>query len=185
MSEERKKILNLVQEGKLSAQEALILLEALDEKPKLAESNVSNGQTFNDNNEQTHHDTTTSTGRSEEKKNEESFYTQLENAGERIFDFVNNALNKIKHIDWQFNQSVDIPHTFEQIGSDIEQIDIDIANGPVRITSWDQKEVRIECQAKVYRSEDREDARKYFLENTIFPVIMDFYASQLNRNGCV
>ncbi|KRG11426.1 hypothetical protein ACA29_18230 [Lederbergia galactosidilytica] len=33
---------------------------------------------------------------------------------------------------------------------------------------WDQPEIRIECQAKVYRTEDREEARTYFLDHSMF-----------------
>ena len=43
-----------------------------------------------------------------------------------------------------------------------------LPTAPSRLVAWDQPEVRIECQARVYRSEDREDARTYFLENTVF-----------------
>ena len=102
------------------------------------------------------------------KLNEDTFYSQLENAGERIFDFVSDALKKIKQVDLQFTQSVDVPHVFQQTDDEFDRIDVDIANGPVRLIAWDQPEVRVECQAKVYRSEDRESARTYFLENTVF-----------------
>ncbi|MBS4200328.1 DUF4097 domain-containing protein [Bacillus sp. FJAT-49732] len=177
MNQERKKILELVQKGKLSAQEAIILLEALDED---GEMKAPVSETEHKTLEAEQHENTTSEefigSQEEDKKQQEktskddSFYSQLETAGERIFDFVSNALNKIKHFDFQFNQSVDVPHTFQQADTGIERIELDVANGPVRLVSWDQPEVRIECQAKVYRYEDREDARNYFIENTVFSV---------------
>ncbi|MEK3887909.1 DUF4097 domain-containing protein [Bacillus sp. FSL K6-3431] len=180
MNEERKKILGLVQDGKLSAQEAIILLEALEKDEKMQEPSESDkkvdentGAETNktDTKKESTSDNSQSNGeQSSENQKDDTFYSQLENAGERIFDFVNNALHKIKHIDFQFNQSVDIPHTFQQTDNEIEKIDIDIANGPMRIVAWDQADVRIECQAKVYRSDDREEARKYFLDNTIFSI---------------
>ncbi|MBW8349535.1 DUF4097 family beta strand repeat-containing protein [Bacillus sp. IITD106] len=179
MNQERKKILELVQKGKLSAQEAIILLEALEEN---GEKKDPVSDVFTSEEKQTDHtppDEKEFEFKTEEKKQQEktnkddSFYTQLENAGEKIFDFVNNALNKIKHFDFQFNQSVDVPHTFQQVVTGIERIELDVANGPVRLVTWDQPEVRIECQAKVYRSEDREDARNYFLDNTVFSVDKD------------
>lgn len=183
MSEERKRILELVQDGKLSAQEAIILLEALEKDAQMKEkidskemkndeANATSQSTHEDTTSQSTHEDTTSQNSSQSTENtkEDTFYSQLENAGERIFDFVNNALHKIKNVDLQFTQSVDIPHTFQQEDSEIEKIDIDVANGPVRIIAWDQPEVRVECQAKVYRSDDREEARKYFLDNTIFSI---------------
>ncbi|MCR2822433.1 DUF4097 family beta strand repeat-containing protein [Lederbergia panacisoli] len=191
MNQERKKILELVQKGKLSAQEAIILLEALDESTVKKETPINEAEStsapINEAEEtketepklteEASHDEvfqgtqTEGNQQQQEKQNkDESFYSQLESAGEKIFDFVNNALNKIKHFDFQFNQSVDVPHTFQQADSDIERIELDIANGPVRLVTWDQDEIRVECQAKVYRSEDKEDARNYFIENTVFSI---------------
>lgn len=199
MNQERKRILEMVQNGTLSAEEAIILLEALEKKkdvPAEADEQVKEmggvlggypdqeeahmaGPSTGHESEPTagpgagQKDTAGQGARSDKWKSdkdskEDNFYSQLENAGEKIFDFVNHALTKIKQIDLQFNQSVDIPHVFQQAGDNVEKIDIDVANGPIRVVSWDQQEVRVECQAKVYRSEDREDARKYFLENTVF-----------------
>ncbi|MBS4219400.1 DUF4097 domain-containing protein [Bacillus sp. FJAT-49711] len=189
MNQERKRILELVQKGKLSAQEAIILLEALDEAGEKTDATINEAEQTNTPineaeqtkeaepkqtetpNDEVFQGTHTEEKQEEEKMNkDDTFYSQLESAGEKIFDFVNNALNKIKHFDFQFNQSVDVPHTFQQADSDIERIELDIANGPVRLVSWDQSEVRVECQAKVYRSEDREDARNYFIDNTVFSV---------------
>ncbi|CAM4141317.1 DUF4097 family beta strand repeat-containing protein [Lederbergia lenta] len=174
MSEERKRILELVQDGKLSAQEAIILLEALEKDASLKEkvaSDAANDDNANTKSQTTREETASKdSSQSTENTKEDTFYSQLENAGERIFDFVNNALHKIKNVDLQFTQSVDIPHTFQQEDSEIEKIDVDVANGPIRLIAWDQPEVRVECQAKVYRSDDREEARKYFLDNTIFSI---------------
>src|SRR5690606_20269066 len=135
MSQERKRILEMVQEGKLSAQEAIILLDALDGKSDVKAS-TQDSATTTPVEETTQEESTgkqEETNKNSEKKDSDSFYSQLESAGERIFDFVNNAFKKIKDIDLQFNQSLDVPHTFQQDGSEIERIDIDVANGPVRI----------------------------------------------------
>ncbi|KRG11425.1 hypothetical protein ACA29_18225 [Lederbergia galactosidilytica] len=67
----------------------------------------------------------------------ETIYSQLEAAGERLFDFVQNTFNKMKDLDFQFNQTVEIPHTFQQAGEQVDRLDIDVANGPVRIKTWD------------------------------------------------
>ncbi|MCJ7840209.1 DUF4097 family beta strand repeat-containing protein [Lederbergia sp. NSJ-179] len=181
MNQEKKRILELVQNGKLSAQEAIILLEALEEeavkepsptKQKLEEENtpVQSEQPFQSdgNKDSEQKKDTNKTADKESMDSADSIYSQLENAGERLFDFVQNAFNKMKDLDFQFNQTVEIPHTFQQSGEHIDRIDIDVANGPVRIKTWDQPEIRIECQAKIYRTEDREEARNYFLDHSVF-----------------
>lgn len=174
MNQDRKRILEMVQEGKLSAQEAIILLDALEEgkgpAPDLNRDAVEKSQPDSgfSASDRTAKQNTENKNADDSKADEDNFYKQMENAGERIFDFVNTALRKIKDIDFQFNQSVEIPHVFQQAAEGIDRIDIDIANGPARVIPWEQDEVRIECQAKVYRVEDREEGRKYFLDNTIF-----------------
>lgn len=163
----------MVQSGKITAQEALILLEALDgsaanilgEERKSSERPYSGQESFGGGDRSSADEKTRS-----KDKADDTIYTQLESAGEKIYDFVNNAFKKIKDIDLQFTQSIDIPHVFQQADAQFKRMDIDIANGPVTLAVWDQNEVRVECNAKVYRSNDREEARTYFLENTRFIV---------------
>lgn len=174
MKQERKRILELVQSGKITAQEAIVLLEALEsevkdgtEQKEEAKTQPHGGASSEKQSEQFDKGQTT-TNQKTKNENDDSLYSQLENVGEKIFDFVSNAFNKLKDIETQFTQPIDIPHTFQQTDELLEAIDIDIANGPVKIVAWDQPDVRVECQAKVYRTENREQARQYFIENTIF-----------------
>ncbi|KRG15106.1 hypothetical protein ACA30_07970 [Virgibacillus soli] len=180
MNEEKKRILELVQNGKLSAQEAIILLEALEEGAVKEDSSASDTkeqkeepstsfQTDKQEEQTSHQEKQTDEKKEKETVDStETIYSQLEAAGERLFDFVQNTFNKMKDLDFQFNQTVEIPHTFQQAGEQVDRLDIDVANGPVRIKTWDQPEIRIECQAKVYRTEDREEARTYFLDHSMF-----------------
>ncbi len=182
MNQDRKRILEMVQEGKLSAQEAIILLDALEDtdtevtmtEPSSSEKQWTETSSKAESKAESNTGSASESTWSQQSKTKESgsgddtFYSQIEQAGERIFDFVNTALRKIKDIDWQITQSVEVPHVFQQADEKIERVDIDIANGPVRLIAWDQQEVRVECQAKVYRVEDRDEGRSYFLDNTVF-----------------
>ena len=89
---------------------------------------------------------------------------------DNLVGFVDTAFKKIKDVDLDFNfgQSVEITHIFQQAASSLKQIDIDIANGFVKVAPWDQGETRIECSAKVYRAENQDSARKKFLDEAIF-----------------
>ena len=49
-------------------------------------------------------------------------------------------------------------------------MDIDIANGHVSIIPWDQKDIRVECEAQVYKGETQEEAKAYFLKEVTFEV---------------
>src|SRR5690606_13747473 len=121
MSQERKRILEMVQEGKLSAQEAIILLDALDGKSDVKASTQDSETTSTQVKKTTQEEASTGkqkkTKKKSEKKDSVSFYSQLESAGERIFDFVNNAFKKIKDIDLQFNQSLDVDRKSTRLNS--------------------------------------------------------------------
>jgi DUF4097 and DUF4098 domain-containing protein YvlB len=173
MSEERKRILEMVEKGTISAQEALTLLEALEKKQ--ASQQDQEKQIFNELVTSVHEE-------KGEENSKDSFYSSSK-PKDKVMDFVNSALNKIKNFDFDFQwkHSVELSHVFQQADVHLDKIDMDVANGKVEIIPWDQQDVRLECQAKVYRTEDREEARKQFLENTSFVVENAglFYSTQL------
>ncbi|MDP4163292.1 MAG: DUF4097 domain-containing protein [Bacillota bacterium] len=161
MQTERKRILKMVEEGKLKVDEALTLLEELDKAEKTMEQKqeeivheLSNAVQF------------------EEAKKEEPVQQKFQSAKDKIFDFVDSALKKIKDLDLDLNfgQSVEISHIFQQGDVYLKDMDIDVSNGSLKIVPWDQKDVRIECKAKVYRVDSQEQARQHFLKDVIFAI---------------
>lgn len=172
MNEERKRILDMLENGTISAQEAVALLEALEEKPHT--SKPKKEKDFLDEFVSIFQD---------EKKGEKEHSTHSGNPKDKLLDFMNSALSKIKSFDFDFqwNQSVELSHVYQQPNTDFEKIDIDVANGKVELIPWDGEEVRVECEAKVYRTEDQEEARKQFMENTSFAIDGDtlYYSTQL------
>ncbi|KAA0563135.1 DUF4097 domain-containing protein [Bacillus sp. CH30_1T] len=173
MNEERKRILDMLENGTISAQEAVALLEALDQKPNTSKEKAK---------EKDFLDEFVSIFQ-EDKKGEKEHSTHSGNPKDKLLDFMNSALNKIKNFDFDFqwNQSVELSHVYQQPNTDFEKIDVDVANGKVELIPWDGEEVRVECEAKVYRTEDHEEARKQFMENTSFAVDGDtlYYSTQL------
>jgi DUF4097 and DUF4098 domain-containing protein YvlB len=161
MKEERKRILKMVEEGKLTVDEALALLDeiqkaeqATDEKQEQLAKELSTAFKF------------------EEAKKEDPFQGKFQSTKEKVFEFVDSALKKIKDIDLDFNfgQSIEISHIFHHSDVYIKDMDIDVANGSIKLASWDQQDVRIECQAKVYRVDNQEQARQNFLKDIIFAI---------------
>ncbi|WP_306792990.1 DUF4097 family beta strand repeat-containing protein [Neobacillus paridis] len=161
MKEERKRILQLVEAGKLTVDEALTLIEELDKAEQTAEQKK----------EQMVNELSTMV-QFEEAKKEDPFQTKYQSTKDKILEFVDSALKKIKEFDFDLNfgQSVDLSHIFHHGDVTLNDIDIDVANGSVKIATWDQPDVRIECQAKVYRVENQDEARKNFLRDVIFAV---------------
>ncbi|WP_347564279.1 DUF4097 domain-containing protein [Bacillus sp. MM2020_4] len=161
MKEERKRILQMVEEGKLKVDEALALLEELEKAQ----------QTMEQKQEQIVNELSTAV-QFEETKKDDPFQAKYQSTKDKIFDFVDTALKKIKDFDFDLNfgQSVDISHIFHQGTADVKDIDIDVANGSVKLAAWEQPDVRIECQAKVYRVDNQDQARQNFLRDVIFTV---------------
>jgi DUF4097 and DUF4098 domain-containing protein YvlB len=161
MNEERKRILQMVEEGKLKAAEALTLLEELEKTEQSMEQKQA--QIVNE---------LSTTVQFEEAKKEEPFQAKYQSTKDKIFEFVDIALKKIKDLDLDLNfgQSVDISHIFHQADAKLKDIDIDVANGAVKLVGWEQPDVRIECQAKVYRVENQDQARQNFLRDVLFTI---------------
>lgn len=162
MQEERKKILNMVKEGKLTIEEALVLLDELGKQSETAkkkeETLVNELSTVVDSEEAKQEKTTTN--------------DKYQSTKDKIFDFIDTAFKKIKDFDLDFNfgKSVDITHIFQQSDVYLKEVDIDLANGSVKLLPWDQKNVRVECEAKVYRVDTPDEARESFLKDVIFAI---------------
>lgn len=161
MSEEKKRILKMVENGRLSVEEALGLLEELEKSNKAKEQKqeeiIGELSTF---------------VKFEEAKKEQSTHFKVHSAKDKILEFVDTAIKKIKDFDLDFNfgHSVDISHIFQHGHAYLKEVDIDIANGSVKIVPWDQQDVRVECEAKVYRVESVDEARNHFLRDVFFAV---------------
>jgi len=159
MQEERKRILKMVEDGKLSVDEALFLLEELEKTSQTAEKK-----------KESLVQELSTTVKFEEAKKEDPINYKFQSAKDKIIDFVDTAFKKIKDFDLDFNfgQSVELTHIFQQSDVVLSNMDIDIANGNVEVVPWNQKDVRIECKVKVYRAESQEEARTNFLSNVLF-----------------
>ncbi|WP_428911019.1 DUF4097 family beta strand repeat-containing protein [Niallia sp. Krafla_26] len=163
MVEERKRILKMVEQGKLTVDEALTLIEELDKSSKAMEEKQEQWVTE-----------LSTVVKSEEQKQKSEYKSQdtFQSTKEKFFDFVDSAVKKIKEfdLDLNFGKHAEVSHIFQQTEADIKYMDIDIANGHVSIIPWDQKDIRVECEAQVYKGESQEEAKEYFLKEITFEV---------------
>lgn len=161
MNEQRKRILKMVEDGKLTVDEALILLEELDKSTKSMEAKqeslIKELSTF---------------VQYDEKQKDYSSQSKGSSTKDKIFEFVDMAVKKLKDLDLDFNfgKHIEISHIFQQSDAYLKKIDIDVANGNVTVIPWEQKDVRVECQAKVYRVDNQEQARMNFLKDISFAI---------------
>lgn len=160
MNEEKKRILNLVEAGKISASEALTLLELLEKEQ----------QTKSDKEEEMMSDLSTVVVVNEEEKQQQSTEKKVASAKDMILDFVDHLVTKVKELDFDFSKSTEITHIFHLPDASFNEVNIEVANGNVDLIAWNQEGVKVECEAKVYRTESDTDARKMLLEEVTFDV---------------
>ncbi|WP_445488054.1 DUF4097 family beta strand repeat-containing protein [Niallia sp. 03133] len=155
MAEEKKRILELVESGKLTVDEALALMEKLDHGD-LAKASTPTEEPIND--------LSTDVIFQEKKKEPSSF--KFQSAKDKLFEFVDSTIKKVKDVDLDLNfgRFEEVSHIFQYTDLTPENIDVDIPNGEVEVIPWDQPEIRVECKAKIYRVQTLEEAKQTFLK---------------------
>lgn len=144
MNEERKMILKMVEDGKISADEGAKLLGALG----------------------------TSTDETKKEENTSGPETERTQPGYRVGQFVESLIQKVKDMDLDFNfgSSEEVEHIFEEQDVSLSSIDVHIRNGEVTFQTWDRNDVKIDCHATVYRVSNVNDAKEKLLKDTDFGV---------------
>jgi DUF4097 and DUF4098 domain-containing protein YvlB len=182
MHEERKMILKMIEDGKISAEEGLQLLNALKEN---VQSDVSPEQSKRDEQTSGPHSASIDSEKEAPKKQTDYYMTkdvnwdregyrqsQEKNASfaTKFSEFIDEAVHKIKEVDLDFNfgSSVDVHHIFQHRDASVKDVDIHIENGNVTFHPWEEEDIRVECRVKVYKAQDTEEARRQFLNDVTF-----------------
>lgn len=165
VNEERKRILKMVEEGILSAEEAVILLDALDKSKDEQKEGMHEKQAPTSLSKHVDWE-------SQDEYTKQTSYKQ-NSAKNKFTDFIDAAIKKIKDLDLDFNfgTSFEVQHIFQHQDVTLSSLNIDIANGDFTIEPWQENDVRIECNAKVYQVKDQESARSTFLHGVNFSVV--------------
>lgn len=195
MQDKRKRILTMLENGSISMDEALTLLENLSaenqgeqqEQPAATEKEVSKqpeeekvtGQDSNDLPVQsTFEQTDKNTGSKEkEQPSVDDFLDDLRrdfsHVGERFMHFMQTAVQKVKEFDLDspFGKSVHFNHTITKSAKGIEELIIYIDNGKVTVHPSDEEELRAEFNVKAYNNDSEESAKNDFLEKVL--VVID------------
>ncbi|SDZ34345.1 DUF4097 and DUF4098 domain-containing protein YvlB [Evansella caseinilytica] len=169
MQEERKMILKMIEDGKITAEEGLQLLNALKDGAQgkgQEKTVVQEPGTERSVSKDVDWENSTDYRQTESKRT--TFATKFS-------DFIEEAVQKIKEFDLDFNfgSSVEIQHIFQHREALIRQADISVENGSVTFRPWEEQDVRIECYVKVYKVKDTDEARRHFLDEVLFDVSND------------
>ncbi|WP_096436975.1 DUF4097 family beta strand repeat-containing protein [Alteribacter populi] len=165
MQEERKMILKMIEDGKISTDEGLQLLNALKENDKTTTPDTEEEPSVSDS-------PTRAVSKDVDWRNAQGYRgKERQNSfASRFTDFVEDAVQKIKEFDLDFNfgSSVEIEHIFQHTNASVQDVDVSVENGSVTFRPWEEKDIRVECNVKVYKVKDADEARRFFLDEVIF-----------------
>lgn len=196
MQNERKRILTMLENGTISTDEALTLLEALSEKDavkKPAGFSLDAEPVYSEESAQ---------GKAQQQKATEEAYTEpgkedaskekgsskygwsgtsaeefmedirkdLTNVGDQFMQFMQSAVQKVKQFDMEnpFGASTTFEHKTQKDGKDVEELIVDIDHGKLSIVPGEGDEITAVFTVKTFTSSSEEDAKKEFLEKLIF-----------------
>ncbi|WP_138418337.1 DUF4097 family beta strand repeat-containing protein [Aquibacillus sediminis] len=160
MNQEQKKILKMVEDGVISSEEASELFDSL-EKAEQAKQAQDSDHTISTrvNWEQGEH------YHSKQRKHKSSMKSNF-------FNLLEEAVTKIKNVDLDFNFGPyeTVSHIFQTQDADLSKIDMDISNGSIKVEPWEESDVRVECEAKVYQVNHQDQARQRFLDEAEYDI---------------
>ncbi len=149
-------ILKMIEDGKVSAEEGLKLLDAVG---KGQEDTSSKALTT---------DLEETGGDSYKQKQRKEIPD--ETPFSKLTGFFESAIQKVKDGDFDFNfgAAKEIEHIFQHQNITPQTVHVLLDNGSVEVIPWEKPDVRIECQVKVYRMSDEEQAKEFFLNESTF-----------------
>ncbi|PRO65603.1 DUF4097 family beta strand repeat-containing protein [Alkalicoccus urumqiensis] len=172
MQEERRMILKMIEDGKISAEEGMRLLESLRDEKKEEEPSSSAPENEPDSGgQQTSSGSYRKDGASQGPWSREGAEEKWSSFATRFSEFVDEAVNRVKEFDFDFNSfasGVKVQHVFQHNDVLLREADIHIENGDIELRPWEENTIRIECDVQVYRARDEESARREFLQEAQF-----------------
>jgi DUF4097 and DUF4098 domain-containing protein YvlB len=187
MQNERKRILAMLENGTITTEEALTLLETLGKTAQVenttgAKQTTIDGQELEEQySEQKQVEADPFEKAENTTEHKESGHPSMDeflddlrkdftNVGDRFMQFMQTAVQKVKSFDFDspFGNGVTFNHSIAKNASGIDEVIIDIDHGKVTIHTGEMEEVRADFTVKTYNSESEEKAKKDFLDKLLF-----------------
>lgn len=184
MKSKRQRILSMLENSTITAEEALTLLENLDQKPaqetpqptiekeqpileEKTKENTGQRKAEQDDKEQRK---TTEAGDPSMDEFLEDLRKDFTTVGDRFMQFMQSAVQKVKEFDFEspFGQSYTFQHTISKSAADVNELVIDVDHGRVNILLSEDDEIRALFTVKSFNSESEEVAKESFLEKVLF-----------------
>lgn len=169
MQNERKRILAMLEDGTITTEDALTLLEKLGESQKVEKKK---SLPFVERNE-SEKEYYSNKGERKEEPSMDEFLEGIRRdftyVGDRFMEFMQSAVQKVKTFDFEspFGAKIIFNHTETKSAENLDEMFIDIDNGKVTIHCEEAEEIRADFTVKTHRHESEEAAKEDFLERVI------------------
>ncbi|MGE7927640.1 DUF4097 family beta strand repeat-containing protein [Lysinibacillus xylanilyticus] len=182
MQNERQRILELVEKGTISAQEAITLLEALEQPTKSTQNvmnDVVNEDQYSSTEKESVYKDKSQQDQQPQKDEDFSKYFQEEmrdfrkdisQIGSLFMDMMNTAVKKVKEFDVTspFGDKFEFTHTEEVAAEHIDKIIAELPNGNFSLESAEGESFQVICKVKAPLVNDsEEETRANFLEQFV------------------
>ncbi|HBT72723.1 MAG TPA: hypothetical protein DEB37_10820 [Lysinibacillus sp.] len=181
MQNERQRILELVEKGTISAQEAITLLEALEQPGKSTQNVMDDvskeAQSFSTEKEESLFEEKSKDG--DKKKDDfmkyfqdemQDFRKDLTQIGSLFMDMMNTAVKKVKEFDVAspFGDKIEFTHTEEVAAANVDNVIVELPNGNFSLEASEGDTVQVVCKVKApLMNESEEETRNHFLEQFV------------------
>ncbi|MCM3712202.1 DUF4097 family beta strand repeat-containing protein [Sporosarcina luteola] len=174
MQNERKRILTMLENGTISMDEALTLLETMEKRQSTTDSSqMDETKVYNEEFQQ--ESSKDYSGRSQDKDPSmdefiEDIRKDFVTVGDRFMQFMQSTVERVKGFDFDapFGGSSIFQHTIVKQADGLNEILVDVDHGSVSIHATDNSEIRAEFTVKSFNGRSEEDAKKEFLDKLIF-----------------
>src|SRR5690625_1828823 len=145
MDKKRKRILNLLEEGHITAEEADRLLEDLEE-------------------DRSKHDDYFGT----------RFKDEVRSFSEGVKHLIDDTVQRFKEGPFEFNFSHSlVRRSFTFQTSDVKNLNVDLTHTTLKFLPAESDEISVNCKAKVFKEEDSEKAEEFFNQEFHIELIND------------
>lgn len=180
MQNERQRILELVEKGTISAQEAITLLEALEQSGKSTQNVMDDvskeSQSFSSDKESLFEEKSKDGDKKKEdfmkhfQDEMQDFRKDLTQIGSLFMDMMNTAVKKVKEFDVAspFGDKFEFTHTEEVAAANVESIIAELPNGNFSLESSEGDTIQVICKVKApLMNDSEEETRNHFLEQFV------------------
>ncbi|HEX5565079.1 MAG TPA: DUF4097 family beta strand repeat-containing protein [Sporosarcina sp.] len=179
MQNERKRILTMLENGTITTEEALTLLEKLGESKRETSQTSNTSESNTGTTDQGGTQDTTSNQRQESKgfgkqSSMDEFLQDLQRdfsqVGDRFMQFMQTAVEKVKTFDFDspLGTSVSFHEESTKDATGVTEVVVDIDNGKLNIIPTEAEEVRAAFSVRAFRADSEEAARKEFADKVLF-----------------